>query len=400
MPPSRPSRARVADGTPGIACRVLVLVSIAATACGGAEVTDVPREAIRLVEEIRIGALDGGPAAFGLINGLTVDDDGRIVVLDLDHRELRIFGRDGEPEGTIGREGEGPGEFRFPVDVAIGPNRTIWVFDVWNGRYEVIDPIGRPERSFPLVLPPDGDFPWRGFVRPDGSFSQISPTRGGARRSAVYGIGPDLSIRDSVLTPPGPPDRERCLRVPADVALGRCVRSPASVRSLVAIDGEGNLWSADRTDTYRLIKQSPRGDTLAVVTRDAPAPALADADVERLRETFVSDYPDLSGQFELDRMHLPERLPYFDLLWAGRDGSIWVRRVGSVDPAAADAETIQTFDIFSSEGESVGTATSGVILEPPFVIDGTHVYAVTRDDLDVSYVVRLRIDSAERQPLP
>lgn len=57
-------------------------------------------------------ALGGDPAAqFSSIGGLAKLDDGRIVVLDEGSAELRFFDSTGAHLRTVGRRGEGPGEF-------------------------------------------------------------------------------------------------------------------------------------------------------------------------------------------------------------------------------------------------------------------------------------------------
>src|SRR5829696_7209709 len=49
-----------------------------------------------LEEELRIGDIDGaGPATFGELKALVVDSAGRIIVLESQAQEIRVFGADG-----------------------------------------------------------------------------------------------------------------------------------------------------------------------------------------------------------------------------------------------------------------------------------------------------------------
>ena len=54
---------------------------------------------------------------FGEVTSVAADNDGRIYVADRLTPSVRVFGSDGEFVAWIGREGEGPGEFTWPVDI-------------------------------------------------------------------------------------------------------------------------------------------------------------------------------------------------------------------------------------------------------------------------------------------
>ena len=49
------------------------------------------------------------------------------------------------------------------------------------------------------------------------------------------------------------------------------------------------------------------------------------------------------------------------------------------------------FDVFDPEGRFLGPARADFMVGSPLVFVGEYLYAVTRDDLGVPYVVRARI---------
>jgi hypothetical protein len=70
-----------------------------------------------------------------------------------------------------------------------------------------------------------------------------------------------------------------------------------------------------------------------------------------------------------------------------------------VRTAAADASLeAKRFEVFDPDGRHLGALVSPLPLEsrPPPLFLGEHVYGVTRDELDVPYVVRLRLDRRRR----
>ena len=62
-----------------------------------------------------------GPDLFGAIYSFDVDAWGRIFVLDDQAQEVRIFDPDGTFVRTVGKKGEGPGEFTSAVSVDLSP---------------------------------------------------------------------------------------------------------------------------------------------------------------------------------------------------------------------------------------------------------------------------------------
>lgn len=76
-----------------------------------------------LVPEVTIGRLDGPEEyLFGSIRSIAVADDGAIHVLDLQAQHVRVFDSLGVYVETLGRRGEGPGEFSEAEAIAVLPD--------------------------------------------------------------------------------------------------------------------------------------------------------------------------------------------------------------------------------------------------------------------------------------
>jgi hypothetical protein len=61
---------------------------------------------------------------------------------------LNIYSATGQPVRTIGRKGAGPGEFRFPLRVAVGSGDSLYVIDDGNARIQVVSATGAYVRVF------------------------------------------------------------------------------------------------------------------------------------------------------------------------------------------------------------------------------------------------------------
>ncbi|MBT8478880.1 MAG: hypothetical protein KJO06_08190, partial [Gemmatimonadetes bacterium] len=133
----------------------------------------------KLVSEVSIGVLDGDPEyQFGNVRAFDVDDAGRMFVYDAHVPVIRVYA----PEGTwirdIGREGEGPGEYKQPDSgLAILPDGRVAIRDPGNGRITFYSPGGEYE----------------GFYRIAGSFNtsnaMIADTSGTLATPIVANLG-------------------------------------------------------------------------------------------------------------------------------------------------------------------------------------------------------------------
>jgi hypothetical protein len=102
----------------------------------GVTVVKNPKEPIHgedvfsLEEELSIGEVEGREEyMFTGIRSMAVDDAGRIYVLDRKDPHLRVFDQNGNYIRTIGKKGQGPGEFTLPLSVSITRQNELVVDD-------------------------------------------------------------------------------------------------------------------------------------------------------------------------------------------------------------------------------------------------------------------------------
>jgi len=93
------------------------------------------RDTIRLVRDLVIGGLDGD---FNYLFGhrtphVSADHRGTIFVADPGNQRIQVFDEEGVYRRTLGRSGEGPGEFSFPLAVIVAGSH-LFVSDTQRGR--------------------------------------------------------------------------------------------------------------------------------------------------------------------------------------------------------------------------------------------------------------------------
>jgi len=337
-------------------------------------VTNVPpwldgstRGLIHASEELRIGtAVSGGPEEFGVVTGLEVDGEGKIYVSDFFAHDMRVFHPDGTFSHAFGRKGEGPGELNAPYGILFDPQGRLWVREGRNARFSLFEKDGtflevRPFRHYTVAGPWSAGFDRSGnlvewdifrpfIIHPDGSVSFDER----ARSRFEVTLWPLRFREDGSLLDTLPPLR---YDLPENVYTDRRAIIP-SMR--FSIDAQGSVWFA-LNDHYQVWRRTLEGDTLLTFSFPAEEPTDAPwADGFRLVNRILTD----------------------------ETGSVYVL------PGTTDVPNSGTaVDAFDSTGVFLARILLPVAVQAdPLLVRGGVLYGVTRDSLDVPYVVKLRLN--------
>ncbi|HEX8318127.1 6-bladed beta-propeller [Longimicrobium sp.] len=334
----------------------------------------------RAVEDLRLGAADGGGAdVFAFPAALEADAAGRLYVLDAQAAQVRVFGPDGTHVRSLGRQGQGPGELSQPIGFALAPDGAVWVVDPANRRYTVWDSTGALRES----VPRQNDFamvPWPGRFDRRGRLWDVGPGSGRA------GAGPTLLRRDGVAAagaviplPSVSPEQFTTHNGP----VASTAPVPFSPRLEWALDPDGRVWSGV-TGSYRLAQWQPGGDTLRVVEREAAPVPVSDAERDSV-PAQLKWFTDQGGKVDLSRV--PRNKPAFASMSTDDRGWVWVR------PSVPAGTSGTPLDVFDPEGRYHGRVALPILVMEgmPLVVRGDRIYAVTLSDAGVPQVVRYRL---------
>ncbi|HET8649909.1 MAG TPA: hypothetical protein VFL95_07705 [Gemmatimonadales bacterium] len=159
---------------------------------------------------LSIGVAEGTPALeLDRANSALRLADGRIVVANSGTDELRFFDSTGASLASVGRNGEGPGEFSGGMTLYPGSGDSLVVYDAGARRFTVTDRDGHYVRMYPAVAGGRTSFPWDDWLQ---------------GRAWVRGVR-DTTLRPcvaAILTRLGPP--------------------PAAVVRQVRVDGRHTVW--------------------------------------------------------------------------------------------------------------------------------------------------------------
>jgi hypothetical protein len=108
--------------------------------------------AAQQVPEVRLSRADARfPHEFSSLTGLRELADGRVLVTDgIDGTFLRLDFSTGRAD-TVGRSGQGPGEYKTPDALFPMPDGATLLVDLGNGRLSVFDASGAYRESIPIA---------------------------------------------------------------------------------------------------------------------------------------------------------------------------------------------------------------------------------------------------------
>jgi hypothetical protein len=352
--------------------------------------------------------IDGNEHDLVPITWLGVSPAGQIALIQWQDYTVRFFSPSGAPLESVGREGEGPGEFRRPLRGGWFGD-TLWVHDTQINRVTLIDP---GQKVVGMFTPPAtvqasaGEAGARTLYSGPflfGMLSRDSMIVTSLRAVDGPAISPASGYPIMVMTVDGVLARE-LMRLPFDegasvsIALERGTAAaaiPFFARSNWTVAPNGRMiaiLTSDMSDldapSYRIRVLDASGSELANrVFPFAPEPIPAPR-MDSAIEAASARRPEVRAQLaEKLRSAAPKIYAAAERVLIGSDGRIWVGLKPEPDG--------RPWLVLGPRGDPIGR----VVLPGNVVLQAaseSQLWAVERDELDVESVVRYRLVPANR----
>jgi hypothetical protein len=369
-------------------------------------------ETTRLVEEVRIGTMDGADEyIIGDPRSIAVGNDGVIYLLDRQVPVVRAYGPDGTHLYDIGRSGGGPGEYESPDAMATLPDGRVIVKDPGNARVAVFSPEG----AFLENWRHGGGFNTsrRYYVDSAGySYPMILLNMGTAPWDWLYGLSrtsPSGELLDTLAAPTWDYEIAQVTGSREGSSSSSQVPFTADVSWTFSPHGYfvGGLSTDYRVDLFR-----PDAPHLRIERQWTPVPVQS-AEAEERRRRMTERFRRQFGSWRWNGPDIPDTKPPYSDMFADFDGRIWVvlsqEAVATMtEEEAREEERISgrvplrfrepaAFDVFDAEGRYLGfvRAPASLRTDPEPLARGDTVWAVVRDELDVPSIVRFRMVRGE-----
>jgi hypothetical protein len=262
---------------------------------------------------------------------LDVDAEGRIYLLDEQAGDIKLFAPDGGFIRTMGRKGQGPGEFGFPIMLLITPAQEILVHDMGQRAIKFLDLQGNYLRQISIA----DKFQFMGpKMLPDGRMvgSHLIPAEQPSAALKIF--DPELEPVETLVTLP--------------------VEPPPVLNYFASNSMTGLRWNLDYRNEivwgdflnpeYTLYIHDRIGKHVRTITREYQGARIGEAEKAVLLKKMFGDNP-VPPQWDI---RFPERFPPFSGTSHDDEGRLFVRTHES-----AGQEGLETYDVFDVEGRYV-----------------------------------------------
>jgi hypothetical protein len=263
----------------------------------------------RVVEWMRIGVLEGDEAyTFGSVSDVALGESNEVWVADSQSRSIRRFDEHGHAMDAVGREGEGPGEFKNLQALERFPDKSMVTWDPGLFRVSIFNPDGSFLRSFPVPTGQMVGSPQAFRAGDDSTVYVLVLANFLEDRENYYPQWIHVDMDGQVLdTLDGLPSRRE-----GPLAF--------STRTTYAISGQGYVVQG-RTDRWAVSRPLPGGRPLRIERPYQPIPF---GSLERreadAREKFFAE-----KRWGIQAQPIPRTKPVFRELEVDQEGRIWMR---------------------------------------------------------------------------
>ena len=296
--------------------------------------------------------------------------DGRIVLVAGQPAQILMVDTTGKKSGTIGRPGEGPGEYRMVTQLHLMRGDTLVAYDVMRrkGILFGLDGSSRGERDFPtagrLPIAPtiigilnDGTSIHRmdGFdpAPPSGGDANsyqlplpiVALVPGGMRYDTLF-VSKGIEMYSSTMSFQG-----QTATIPRAVAFGKV--------PLVVV-GSDAIWFTP-ADRFELHRHGTGGALLQVIRVEMPQRPVASSDQEEFKRVMREALTRLKSMAppalidaeikKVDETHFAAHLPAIGQLMTDPTGAVWANVGGS------PLDSTTTWGVFGSDGALQGRVT-------------------------------------------
>ncbi|MGD2068340.1 MAG: hypothetical protein PVI57_06600 [Gemmatimonadota bacterium] len=321
---------------------------------------------------------------FYRVVGAVFLSDGRIVVGDDGSKQIRAYSRHGESLASVGREGEGPGEYGRIMGLIALTGDSIGVFS-WPDRLTVLAPdlaFARTTRLGDQARRP------RQLANGDLVALRVFPSvveyegRGGMIREDVpmVRLSPDGTVEDTLWVGPG-----------FEEYMFASEESSGAMRPLfgkgLSFDARGSTIVVGTADAMAYDVLDPAGRVRRIVRVLPYDLSLDPSEVQAERASYLAGDPPAFYREAVASLPAPDRRPAYSDLRIDAEGFVWA----GAHRSRAELNEPRHWEVFAPDGTWMGA-----LHTPPrfelLEVGTDRLLGVRADELDVEHVQVLGLE--------
>jgi hypothetical protein len=297
-----------------------------------------------LEEDLSIGNEDDENYLFYRSRDIQVDTDGNIYVLENGNRRLQVFDKDGKYLRTIGKRGQGPGEFNAPtclqlddktgnIFVTDNTRRKIIIFEK-EGKYIDKD-IHLVEILSDFCLDSDGYILGK-FKVPGIDSRFIKKVTLAGKVEKIFAEIP-YSIQRIVIS---------FTKVGKNASMGGVFITHGYEYDVFLSKVDSNNFIYGYSKKYELSVVNEKGDTILIIKKDEPPKKITKKEKDRIENQKIWNIRKQGHQVSDLSLKFPDHKPYFYSIITDDISRIYVRK----NPGPHYSNTNPEYDVFNKEG--------------------------------------------------
>ncbi len=335
-----------------------------------------------LEEDLSIGNEEDENYMFYRLAGISVDQEENIFVLDVGECRIQKFDRKGNYLQTIGRKGQGPGEFEQPLGIFLDSAEMLYVLDTMRRNIHIFGKDGR----FKETIKPQNDVSSAYFgITKKKNILAITNFYQDMKRLIVLMDREGKIIKEIATFP-----YQRSPNIK-----GHTLGNPYTHRLYLFPSNDGKGIYA-HSSQYRIYILNTLGNLSHVIEVDKPPESITKKDKENQIENYLKRREQMPIEKKLTRSEVkrayifPEFKPYFTGLISDDVSRIYVRMFKLYNPD----DRSEKFDVFSQEGYFIYKANLPLF---PNIIKNGYIYNIEHEqETGYSKIKRYKIKNWEQ----
>jgi hypothetical protein len=332
---------------------------------------------LELEEDLILGSESDENYLFYRVWDIQADAQGNIYVLDSGANRIQKYEKNGTYLRTIGRQGQGPGEFGIPVILTMDKNDNLYVGEMT--KIHMFDREGKFKKTTKIP------FFYMNFT-PDGQGNFIVTGRitiEGAQNLGVLILDSDGETIKKIAEFPGLPMHETGMTISHDY-------SPELRSAAMANKGIVYGYNMD----YKLYIVDWTGKNISIFEKEEPTHAISRKEKSKIINDLVknpaTDELGWSKSVVEKMANLPKHRPFFDRIRVDDEGRIYIRQRQSV----LDKSGEMAFDIFGKDGYYLYTTKLPFV--PMSIRDGFTYHTTYSEETGEVKVIKYKIKNWDR----